>query len=196
MIRVIPFHFDIQNDTSHMCWPWPKEELLWFGGKKIKGEGHIPTSIFLPFLHDNSISSFHNSIFIIRKRECLVDNIFVVCAGKVFQQIIGIAMGTDCAPIVADIYQLGIIYNIGDILQIWRSSLNRENYNALIVSYSGNYLLNPDPGHYSTLGHDTGRYSTVESYIYVRLWPSVFLMRGRVCSYHGLIYSLPFSVNG
>ena len=67
--------------------------------------------------------------------------------------------------------QLGIINNIGDILQIGRSSLNRENYNALFVSYSGNYLLNPDPSHYSTLGHDTGRYSTVESQIYVKLWP-------------------------
>ena len=35
--------------------------------------------------------------------EFLVDNIFVVFAGKVFQQIIGIPMGT-CAPILADIF--------------------------------------------------------------------------------------------
>ena len=63
----------------------------------------------------------------------------------------------------ARVRQLGIIYNIGHILQIGRSSLNRENYNALYVSYSGNYLMNPDPSHYSTLGHDTGRYSTAES---------------------------------
>ena len=53
-------------------------------------------------------------------------------------------------------FQLGIIYNIGDILQIGRSSLNRENYYALFVSHSGNC-------HYSTLGHDTGRYLTAES---------------------------------
>ena len=59
--------------------------------------------------------------------------------------------------------QLGIIYNIGDILHIGRSSLNRENYYALFVSHSGNCLLNPDPSYYSTLGHDMGRYSTVES---------------------------------
>ena len=58
--------------------------------------------------------------------------------------------------------QLGLIYNIGDILQIGGSSLNRENYYALFVSHSGNCPLNPDPSHYSTLGHDTGRYSTVE----------------------------------
>ena len=42
-------------------------------------------------------------------------------------------------------YQLGIIYNIGDILQIGRSSLDRENYYALFLSHSGNCLLNPDP---------------------------------------------------
>ena len=31
-------------------------------------------------------------------------NIFVVFAGKVFQQIIGIPMGTNCAPLLADIF--------------------------------------------------------------------------------------------
>ena len=36
--------------------------------------------------------------------EFLVDNIFVVFAGKVFQQIIDIPMGTNCAPLLADIF--------------------------------------------------------------------------------------------
>ena len=36
--------------------------------------------------------------------EFLVDNIFVVFAGKVFQQIIGIPIGTVCAPLLADIF--------------------------------------------------------------------------------------------
>ena len=36
--------------------------------------------------------------------EFLVDNIFVVFAGKVFQQKIGIPMGTNCAPLLADIF--------------------------------------------------------------------------------------------
>ena len=36
--------------------------------------------------------------------EFLVDNIFVVFAGKVFQQIIGISMGTNWAPLLADIF--------------------------------------------------------------------------------------------
>ena len=41
---------------------------------------------------------------IIRVLEFLVDNIFVVFAGKVFQQIIGISMCTNCAPLLADIF--------------------------------------------------------------------------------------------
>ena len=35
---------------------------------------------------------------IINMLEFLVDNIFVVFGGKVFQQIVGIPMGTNCAP--------------------------------------------------------------------------------------------------
>ena len=34
----------------------------------------------------------------------LVDNIFVVFGGKVFQQIVGIPMGTNRAPLLADIF--------------------------------------------------------------------------------------------
>ena len=36
--------------------------------------------------------------------EFLVDNIFVVFGGKVFQQIVGIPMGTNCAPLLDDIF--------------------------------------------------------------------------------------------
>ena len=36
--------------------------------------------------------------------EFLVDNIFVVFAGKVFQQTVDISMGTNCAPLLADIF--------------------------------------------------------------------------------------------
>ena len=36
--------------------------------------------------------------------ESLVDNIFVVFGGKVFQQIGGIQMDTNCAPLLADIF--------------------------------------------------------------------------------------------
>ena len=41
---------------------------------------------------------------IIEMLEFLVDNIVVVFAGKVFQQTVGISMGTNCAPLLVDIF--------------------------------------------------------------------------------------------
>ena len=41
---------------------------------------------------------------IINMLEFLVDNIFVVFGGKVFQQIVGIPMGTNCTPLLSDIF--------------------------------------------------------------------------------------------
>ena len=41
---------------------------------------------------------------IIKMLEFLVDNIFVDFRGKVFQLIVGIPMGTNCAPLLADIF--------------------------------------------------------------------------------------------
>ena len=40
---------------------------------------------------------------IIKMLEFLVNN-FVVLTGEVFQQIVGIPMGTNCAPLLADIF--------------------------------------------------------------------------------------------
>ena len=34
----------------------------------------------------------------------LIDNIFVVLGDKCFQQVIGIPMGTDCAPFLANLF--------------------------------------------------------------------------------------------
>ena len=41
---------------------------------------------------------------IIRMLNFLIGNIFVVFGGTVFQQTIGIPMGTNCAPLLKDIY--------------------------------------------------------------------------------------------
>ncbi|KAK3095093.1 hypothetical protein FSP39_010192 [Pinctada imbricata] len=41
---------------------------------------------------------------IIQMLNFLIDNIFLVFGGKVFQQIVGIPMGTNCAPLLADIF--------------------------------------------------------------------------------------------
>ena len=58
----------------------------------------------LEFLVDKFCIPLYSEDDIIKMLEFLVDNIFVVFAGKVFQQIVGIPMGTNCAPLLADIF--------------------------------------------------------------------------------------------
>ena len=36
--------------------------------------------------------------------EFLIDNIFVFFGGILFQQVVGIPMGTNCAPLLADLF--------------------------------------------------------------------------------------------
>ena len=51
--------------------------------------------------HSDSINKYTEDD-IINMLEFLIDNIFVVFGGKVFQQIVGIPMGTYCAPLLSD----------------------------------------------------------------------------------------------
>ena len=46
---------------------------------------------------------------IIKMLEFLVDNIFLVFEGKVSQQIVGIPMGINCAPVLADILCISLL---------------------------------------------------------------------------------------
>ena len=52
----------------------------------------------------SDLKSKYTEDHIINTLEFLVDNIFLVFGGKFFLQIVGIPMGTDCAPILADIF--------------------------------------------------------------------------------------------
>ena len=43
---------------------------------------------------------------IVKMLELLIDNIFVECGGVIFQQVIGIPMGTNCVPLLADLFYI------------------------------------------------------------------------------------------
>ena len=60
---------------------------------------------------------------IIKMLEFLVDNLFVVFAGKVFQQTVGIPIGTNCAPLLADIF---LHSNEADFIQYLCSQRERN----------------------------------------------------------------------
>ena len=51
----------------------------------------------------NTNSVFWNKYQLISHIRWLIDNIYVVCGKSLFKQKIGIPMGTDCAPFLANI---------------------------------------------------------------------------------------------
>ena len=69
--------------------------------------------------------------------EFLVDNIFVVFAGKVFQQIVGIPMGTNCAHLLTDIflysYEAEFIQSL--LLTGKKQSASRFNFTYRYIDY-------------------------------------------------------------
>ena len=46
----------------------------------------------------------HKDAYVIKMLEYLIDNIFVEFGGRIFQQTIGIPMGTNCAPLLANLF--------------------------------------------------------------------------------------------
>jgi hypothetical protein len=53
--------------------------------------------------HSDSTKKFSETD-ILNMVEFLIDNIFVLFGGLVFQQTVGIHMGTNCAPLLADLF--------------------------------------------------------------------------------------------
>jgi hypothetical protein len=53
--------------------------------------------------HSDSTIKFSETD-IINMFEFLIDNIFVIFGGRVFQQTVGIPIGTNCAPLLADLF--------------------------------------------------------------------------------------------
>jgi hypothetical protein len=53
-------------------------------------------------LSDSSIK--FSETYIINMLECLIDNIFAIFGGRVFQQRVGMPMGTNCAPLLAYLF--------------------------------------------------------------------------------------------
>ena len=78
--------------------------FFWGGGG---GAGNLSDDYYRPFRRVEE-ATFELPIF--------VNNILVVFAGKVFQQKVGNPMGTDCAPLLADIflfsYKAEFIYSL------------------------------------------------------------------------------------
>ena len=66
---------------------------------------------------------------IINLLESLIDNIFVMFGGRVFQQTVGIYMGANCAPLLADLF---LSWYEADIIQ----HLLNKNEKKLPLSFN------------------------------------------------------------
>jgi hypothetical protein len=53
--------------------------------------------------HSDSTKAFSETD-IINMLEFLIDNIFLLFGGRVFQQIVGISMAINCSPLLADLF--------------------------------------------------------------------------------------------
>ena len=73
------------------------------GNRRYKYLGFGHKGAYFVKEHSDSENEYSEDDMI-KMLEFLVDNIFVVFARKVFQQIVGIPMGTNCAPLLADIF--------------------------------------------------------------------------------------------
>jgi hypothetical protein len=58
---------------------------------------------------------------VINMLEFLIDNIFVSFGGTLFQQVVGIPMGTDCAPLLADLRLEPLISHTGILTTFYLS---------------------------------------------------------------------------
>ena len=108
--------------------------------------------------------------------EFLLDNIFVVFEGKVFQQIVGIPTGSNCAPLIADIFSVLIRSGIHTVFALnWKekvSHLSATSHTDTSMTYCG--INNPDFENYLgqmypaelEIKHTAGSNTTVHIWIY------------------------------
>ena len=74
---------------------------------------------------------------IIKMLDILIDNIFATFGGRVFQQTIGIQIGTNCAPLLADLF---LYYYEASFMQ----ELLRKKDKKLAISFNSTFRFIDD----------------------------------------------------
>ena len=99
---------------------------------------------------------------IIKMLEFLVDNIFVVFAGKVIQQTVGIPMGAKCAPLLTDIF----LYSYeADYIQSLLSTVKKQLASRFNLTYIEHCQRNLD------LTHSLGTLHTISRiFLHQKCW--------------------------
>ena len=110
---------ELQIFNYHVTCPCPYEILWFYDGKSLFRtvtylmESHV---LLVHRTHQNDVTIIINLLFWAKSQrrvalwsltmivEFLIDNIFVKFGGHLFCQVIGILMGTNCAPLLADLF--------------------------------------------------------------------------------------------
>jgi hypothetical protein len=67
--------------------------------------------------------------------EFLIDNIFVSSGGTLFQQVVDIPMGTNCAPLLADLFLYSYESELGQKIQSPKEKGQRTNNNLQNITH-------------------------------------------------------------
>ena len=65
----------------------------------------------------------------------LLDNIYIRFGSKLYRQVVVIPMGTNCAPLVADLFC--------SVMRDFMLSLSDDNQSEVIEAFSSTFLLQP-----------------------------------------------------
>lgn len=68
----------------------------------------------------------------------MIDNIFVVFGDQVFQQLVGISLGTNCAPLLADLFNI-------HMKQLKANCARKNKTLAVIFNWTFRYIDNVFP---------------------------------------------------
>ena len=103
--------------------------------------------------------------------ECLIDNVFVIFGGLVFQQTIDIPMGTNCAPLLADLfiysYEADFIQGLLKISELWCSGRVRSSCSTSSTRCV-NLVTNPMISHEERIGKSLGQVEHIRGHLWHR----------------------------
>lgn len=126
-----------------------KDKMKWVINTIMKDNRHIYISSNGKYV---SFKSRHNTIPLNAKQlityiNYLIDNIFITVSDKVYRQVIGIPMGTDCAPFLANLYLYALEFKFLDKMTKENISLARKFSNSFryiddLLTFNNDDLMN------------------------------------------------------
>ena len=96
---------------------------------------HVLCSATIPHIFQTNSKTCYSEEQVISMLEFLIENIFIFFGGTLFQQVVGIPMGTNCDPLLADLF----LYSYeSELLQ--KLVKDKKIYEARAFSFTYRYI--------------------------------------------------------